>query len=169
MRSRLAAVTVTVTPKSRAYPGRQEPSGNQPRPAAPRLVGRTWGLWVIAPARTHVCICFSSPDCCIGAPGPRLSLSGNSVCPPQRELPASLSPREEQRKEEKPCSFHLGAACTPPAHAHPLGSRARARKTEGKWKVWLLPGKPGVQLEPQILGSQIGQQLCPLLQLREAT
>ena len=82
VRSRLAAVTVTVTPKSRAYPGRQEPSGNQPRPAAPRLVGRTWGLWVIAPARTHVCICFSSPDCCIGAPGPRLSLSGNSVCPP---------------------------------------------------------------------------------------
>lgn len=141
----------------------------RPRPAAPRLAGRTWDLGVIPPAQTHVCICFSSPDCCIGAPGPRLSPLGHSGCPPQRGLPTSLPPPEEQRKEEKPCSFHVGAACTPPAHARLLGSRARARKMEGKWKVWLLPGKPGVQLEPRILRSQMGQQLCLLLQLREAT
>lgn len=162
-------VTVTATPRSRAYPRWQEPAGNRPRPAAPRLAGRTWGLGVIPPTQTHVCICFSSPDCCIGVPGPRLSLSCHSGCPPQRGLPTSLPPREEQRTEEKPCSFHAGAACTPPAHDCLLGSRGRARKTEGKWKVWLSPGKPGVQLEPQILRSQMGQQLCLLLQLREAT
>ena len=101
--------------------------------------------------------------------GPRLSLLCHSGCPPQWGLPTSLPPREEQRKEEKPCSFHAGAACTPPAHDRLLGSRGRARKTEGKWKVWLSPGKPGVQLEPWILRSQMGQQLCLLLQLREAT
>ena len=62
-----------------------------------------------------------------------------------------------------------GSCLHPSCSCSPAGIQSQGQKDGREVEVWLLPGKPGVQLEPQILGSQIGQQLCPLLQLREAT
>lgn len=98
-------------------------------------------------------------------PVPIRSLSVSSTKGALRQPPTPG--RAKKGREAMP--LPSGSCCTPPAHARLLGSRARARKTEGRWKVWLLTGKPGVQLESRILGSQMGQQLSPLLQLREAT
>ena len=67
--------------------------------------------------------------------GPRLSLLCHSGCPPQWGLPTSLPPREEQRKEEKPCSFLHPSCSWSPAGIQRQGQKD-GREVEGVALTW---------------------------------